>query len=553
MKRFAFSCLCLAYTLAGCVGSQTATSAPTLTNSPDVVTSSLTQRVTMLPTWTPRPTSIPKATLTPRYTSLPLISPTSARTPSIPAFLGPPLKITDELLLDRPTYSQLARPVNLVTLHYDPTVWSLTTFYPTSYMGYSLNHKSIYDCRLEPSVGKGVEGSQVEHYRRTMGSTTFEVTRVGQSGVLTFANYCMGEGQDYTCYQVSPGVDHAACTQAAEAVLATFKLIPNPFIDAQASSPNHWQCQDQAGTSGLCQISYSVPLNALAFTADGQAWAAGDDGILYHRLGSNWSEDTSPATHPLYDLSFSNPSDGWAVGAGAQVLHWDGTSWSEVLPFHGPGEGPGGSTQTLFSVDAYSSTDAWMVGAMKGIDGKSVPYALHWDGKDLIEQNTFPPCNCSLNAVLSLDKDSVFAVGGSDLGAIAFHWDGSTWSQTLLPGADRLYTLNLATDGTLWSAGIEVARDQSDTRGVLFLWDGITWVRIALPPLTGGVYSLAVSPQGQITMGGDFTALRTGLTWQPILTDITGYGWITDIETDPQGDIWALTRSGNLFRLVIKP
>jgi hypothetical protein len=137
------------------------------------------------------------------------------------------------------------------------------------------------------------------------------------------------------------------------------------------------------------------------------------------------------------------------------------------------------------------------------------------------------------------------------MGAIAFHWDGSTWGSTLVRGADYLYALSRATDGTVWAAGMEVARDQSDTRGALFSWDGGNWQRIALPPLTGGVYALAALPYDQIVLGGDFTALRAGHDWLPITTDIAGFGWIMDIAVDPQGNVWALTHSGNLFRLEV--
>ena len=192
-----------------------------------------------------------------------------------------------------------------------------------------------------------------------------------------------------------------------------------------------------------------------------------------------------------------------------------------------------------------------MVGAIKGIDGKNSPYVLYWNGTDLVEENAFPECNCGLNAVLARGRDDVFAAGGSDLGAIIFHWDGSEWSSTMLPGADHLYALSQAMDGSMWVAGIEVARDQSDTRGALFQWDGTQWQRIALPPLTGGIYALSALPTGQIVLGGDFTALRSGLEWQPITTDIAGFGWIVDIEQNPQGSQWALTRSGNIFMLGI--
>ncbi len=522
---------------------------PTLTSTPTSapatpIPPSPTKRIVMLPTWTPSPTPPRKPSPTPRDTATALVTPGGI----YDSHAIVPSALTIETLLDRPTYAQLAKPANLISMQYNPSIWMLNSYYPTSYMGFSLSNRSIFDCRLEPSVGKGVEGYEVEKYNRPIGSTPYQIARVSLGGELLFANYCTGSETDYTCYQMTPGVDHDACSQAAEEVLATYKLIPNPFFSVN-SSTNRWMCQDQAGPVGVCLISYSVPLNALAFSPDGQAWAVGDDGIILHREGPIWKEVSSPAIHPLYDLSFSSASSGWAVGEGAVVLQWNGNAWSETLPYHGPGEGPGGSTQVLYAVDAYSKNDVWLVGSMKGIDGKFSPYALHWNGTDLVEQNEFPDCNCGLNTVLVLGNNDVYAAGGSDLGAMVYHWDGTEWTSVMLPGADHLYTLSQAIDGSTWAAGIEVARDQSDTRGAVFQWDGTQWQRISLPPLTGGIYAINTLPTGQVVLGGDFTALRSGLTWQSISTDIAGYGWIVDIEQDPQGSVWALTHSGNIFKL----
>jgi hypothetical protein len=543
MKHTIYISICLVLILVGCT--PTPSVSPTIIAPPSLIPSTSTPRIRMLPTWTPAPTLTPKATPTPRPTSTPIIF------VGADSFLAPNPSTGQSagLLLDRPSYSTLAKPANLVSMQYDLSIWSLNTAYSADYMGYSLTHNANYGCLLEPSVGTGTEGFQVEQYKHSLGSIPYEITQASQAGVLVFTNYCTGEGEESTCYQMTPGTDHADCTQASEAVLATYQLISNPFFGTSVSSPYKWLCQDQAGTEGLCQISYSVPLNALAFTNNGEGWIGGNDGILYHLSNRVWSEATSPSTHPIYDLDFPSPSNGWAVGAGAQVLRWDGSAWTEVLPFHGPGEGPGGSTQVLYAVDATSAKDAWMVGFMKDIDGNNSPYALQWNGTDLVEQNTFPECNCGLNAVLILGKDNVLAVGGSDLGAIAFHWDGSVWSSAPVPGADNLYALSQFADGTVWAAGIEVARDQSDTRGTLFRLEGTTWQRFALPPLTGGVYALSILPTGQIVLGGDFTALGTNLAWYPIATSIAGYGWIVDIEVDPQGTVWALTHSGNLFQL----
>jgi hypothetical protein len=542
MKKLWVIFLLLTLTLAGC-----AANAPTPTPTPQPPTAiipSNTPRAIMLPTWTPSPTPPPKPTRTPRNTSTPIVTVPGGGlvTPSVGS---------TELLIDRPTSAQAAMPANLVTMEYDPQAWSLNSFYATSMMGYSLSSRADYACKMEPSLGKDSEGYQVEQFNRQIGTTTFQVTRLSEAGTLSSATYCTGEGEDATCYQVTPGIDHDTCIQATESVLATFQLIPNAWYGSVDDAPNHWICQDAAGNVGSCLISYSVPLNALAFTSDGQAWTVGDDGVIFHLEGQQWKEIDSPATHPLYDLGFASLSSGWAVGDGAEVLAWDGSAWNEKLPYHGPGEGPGGSSQVLYAVDAVSKDEAWMVGAMQGIDGKFIPYALHWNGADLVEETSFPECNCGLNAVLAVGKNDVFAVGGSDMGAMVFHWDGKEWSASVLPGADHLYSVVQGLDGTIWAGGIEVARDQSDTRGALFRWDGSQWLRVATPPLTGGMYALSIRPTGEIILGGDFTALRKGLEWQAIITDIAGYGWITDIEQDLQANTWSLTHSGNLFKLAV--
>ncbi len=530
--------------LAGCVGAPTEFTPTAAATTAIPATPKL--RITLLPTWTPANTTTPRPTRTPSLTFTP------AATQGILPTLGG--AYSTQLLVDRSISAQLAKlpkPADLVTMKYDPTSWSLNTAYPTEYMGYSLASRTIYGCILEPVVAAGAEGDEVEHYNRTLGATAYQITRVGTVGVLQYATYCTGEGEDATCYKMTPGVDHAACTQAAEQVLASFKLITNPFFARSADTPNRWSCQDAAGTVGLCSISYSIPLNALAFTPSGSAWAAGDDGILLQRDGLTWKQVSSPAKNPLYDLKFSSATNGWAVGDGAEVLRWDGNQWKEALPYHAPGEGPGGSTQILYAVDVYSANEAWMVGVIKGIDGKNRPYIIHWNGTDLLEESAFPECNCGLNAVLIQGSKDVFAAGSSDMGAVIFHWDGTSWTSTNLAGADSLYVLSRSPDGTLWAGGIEIARDLSDTRGALFRWDGSQWQRVALPPITGGIYALSVLSGGQIVVGGDFTAMLAGLEWQPITTDIAGYRWIVDIEQDLQNNVWALTKSGNIFKLVI--
>jgi hypothetical protein len=140
-------------------------------------------------------------------------------------------------------------------MQYDSNLWSLNTAYSGPYMAYALTHTSNYGCALDPTMLTDTGGYQVENYSRPLGSTEYEITRVSQAGVLLFTNYCTGDGEDATCYQMTPGTDHEACTRDSEAVLASYQLNPNPFFGPLLSSDNQWSCQNQSGEQGLCLIS----------------------------------------------------------------------------------------------------------------------------------------------------------------------------------------------------------------------------------------------------------------------------------------------------------
>ena len=119
------------------------------TDEPTMVQATTTKRFQMLPTWTPSPTPPRKATPTPRNTSTPLIPPGGA-IGSLVTNMPPGRSV--EVLLDRPTYALLAKPANLVSMQYNPGVWMLNSYYPSSYMGYSLSNRSIFGCTSMPAA-----------------------------------------------------------------------------------------------------------------------------------------------------------------------------------------------------------------------------------------------------------------------------------------------------------------------------------------------------------------------------------------------------------------
>ena len=70
-------------------------------------------------------------------------------------------------------------------------------------------------------------------------------------------------------------------------------------------------------------------LTAVSIAGPGNAWAAGEDGIIIHWNGQSWSPVSSPVTETLTDIAMISPSDGWAGSYGV-ILHWDGATWSDA-------------------------------------------------------------------------------------------------------------------------------------------------------------------------------------------------------------------------------
>jgi len=78
-----------------------------------------------------------------------------------------------------------------------------------------------------------------------------------------------------------------------------------------------------------------TPRNAALFKVwgapDGDLFVVGEYGVIWHRRGTVWTDETSAALAQgtLFTVHGCSPSDVWAVG-GQAVLHFDGTAWSRV-------------------------------------------------------------------------------------------------------------------------------------------------------------------------------------------------------------------------------
>jgi hypothetical protein len=547
-----FCLLCLGWSLAACT-SANSTHTPTPTRTP--ILAPATPRLRIIPSWTPTPPGSPTITLTPHPTATPYTTPEPFVTQTGALPRSTPVDLFSRPWLDRLSFAAEDQPFSLFELRYNPAVWRVESTFSLAGLGYQLSHRRIQGCMLVTTTGGNATPSMtVEYGEVTLGSMLYQTGRATENESLAFITYCTSSTEASTCFILRPGSDGEQCIVEAESALATISIVTNPLYQG---SPYRWTCRDEEDNPGLCMISYTIPLNAFAFSDRNAGWAVGEDGLILGWDGVDWTAATVPATTSLYDIAFTDAAHGWVVGAGGLILRWDGTNWMVDQPFSEPGQSIDESTIVLYALDFSAVDKGWAVGAAGYPDNRVQPYLLHWDGHQWQAVVGLPACeSCGLNAVLAHSATDVWVAGGGAHGALLWHWDGESWTDTPVSGASWLYALVSGKDGEVWAAGLEQATSPfgvTTQRGVVLQWNGNDWEALILPPHSGGLYALEMLPDGSLAVGGDFTLLGAGGEWAYINTEIEGFGWIVEIVLALDGTPYALTRAGALFEFALVP
>src|SRR5689334_21110247 len=184
----------------------------------------------------------------------------------------------------------------------------------------------------------------------------------------------------------------------------------------------------------------------------------------YHWNGSAWSLTATPSlgvNAGLNEVSASSASDAWAVGftlpSGYRVRqplyeHWNGSAWSVVS---GPGLG-------LNGVADLSPANAWAVGIRGTVE--------HWDGTAWSSvtgpsPNPSSPAGANLNAITAVSASNIWAVGSFyntsfTISAFALHYNGSSWTVTILPqpavtgpSSPILHGVTAVASNNIWAVG----------------------------------------------------------------------------------------------------
>jgi hypothetical protein len=258
----------------------------------------------------------------------------------------------------------------------------------------------------------------------------------------------------------------------------------------------------------------------------GAGWAVGYaqggpyQPLALHWNGTQWSV-VSTGTFPN-DALFTGVdtlADGsaWAVGfqltaGGTRRTLVEHTSGGALTPVTSPNDGTPATDNTLTAVSGTQATGLWAVGYRMSSTGLK-PLVLRYDTTQpspawvSVSGAGGVPSPGTVETVLTgvdvRTAGDVWAVGyyldGSAERPLALHWNGSTWSDSPIPGAGALRKVRAITSSNVWAAGTYYNATAQRYQTLLVHFDGTAWTTVVsadAPTADDEIIGLAADPAG---------------------------------------------------------
>jgi hypothetical protein len=162
---------------------------------------------------------------------------------------------------------------------------------------------------------------------------------------------------------------------------------------------------------------------------------------------------------------------------------------------------------------AVSADDAWLVGRA---GGPSDAVAYHWDGTSwTLSPSVFEGNPSELYAVDALTSSNVWAVGGHDCCPFSSNFDGSGWTSHPIPGMGGALDVGIVSATDAWAVGfVDGAIGGVGMHTPAYArWNGTAWSGVA-PSFTVGAVLTSVEVRSS--------------------TDIWAGGFRVDVDADPR-------------------
>ncbi|HET7229495.1 MAG TPA: hypothetical protein VFJ16_05800 [Longimicrobium sp.] len=275
----------------------------------------------------------------------------------------------------------------------------------------------------------------------------------------------------------------------------------------------------------LIPVQTNDAIVSLHGTSTADVWAAGSNDLVRHFDGRRWSPLPTGLTESWTVVHAAAPGDVYvAGGAFGKIAHWNGSAWTLLDPGTS-GRRYGGAWGTGPN-DVYLFGAQWNAGT-KGYDG----LVRHWDGETW--SDTVLP-GFPLGRAWASGPDDVWALGPS--GAVA-HWNGTAWTQM------QITTFSL---GGLWGSGpndVYAAGGGYHTStgqdgATVMHWDGTAWTEVR----TGGPHNVRAvwgSSAGNVLALGDYGSVMRwdGARWSNL--SVPGTEAFTSVFAAAGDDLYA--------------
>ncbi|MEM1077226.1 MAG: glycosyl hydrolase [Pseudomonadota bacterium] len=270
---------------------------------------------------------------------------------------------------------------------------------------------------------------------------------------------------------------------------------------------------------------------------DAGVFVAGDDGVLFHFDGQDWTRQAAPAPVPIHALWGRSRTELWAVGWMGQILRYDGAGWQAVQGCEVNAAGKYASTPVntpLFAIDGLADGRAWAVGDRGTI--------LHYNGDTWLPEPS--GTRAHLRAITALPEGRMLAAGGD--GTVLIRDADGDWRTETSPVHSNFAAALTLPDGSVLLAGGRYFVGAGGFRGDLVLWtergmtklfEGADFARFrALAACKRGVVAVGDAGQIHVIHEGRITRVDTG-----IAHDILG------IVTLPSGEALAMGDFGTVL------
>jgi len=273
------------------------------------------------------------------------------------------------------------------------------------------------------------------------------------------------------------------------------------------------------------QGSGNNSLNSVSMLS-GAGWAVGyaQNGpyqpLALHWNGTRWSVVSSGsfANDALFtSVDTLAGGGGWAVGfqltgAGTRRTLIEHSTGGAMTSVTSPNDGTSATDNTLMGVSGTQATGLWAVGYRMSATGLR-PLVLRYDTTKpsptwvSVSGAGGVPSPGTVETVLTgvnvLSASNVWAVGyyndGSAERPLALHWNGSTWSDSAIPGAGALRKVTAITASNIWAAGTYYNASKQLDQTLVVHFNGTAWttaVSADAPTADTEVIGLAADPAG---------------------------------------------------------